>query len=262
MRSFFFAVGFWWISILYVLMAAVLALVPGSGGVRWAVKRYTKRMVQLMKLIGIEPVVRGREKLPPAPFILAPKHSSYGDGFMMYVQFDAVAFVTGDHLEKFPLVPKVLEKLGAIVIDNCGGPEARKDLASSFARAAEDKRIVLIYPEGHLTKVGEHKRFRSGVWHMQEASQWPVVPVATSLGLRWQQEDYRKYPGPAVIEFLDPIPPGLGKDEFLERLGGAIMSNTNRLIEEGRVWDKANGIVRAPEAPTSDAKPDAVSQDS
>jgi 1-acyl-sn-glycerol-3-phosphate acyltransferase len=79
---------------------------------------------------------------------------------------------------------------------------------------------------------------------MQEASKWPVVPVATSLGLRWQQEDFQKFPGPAVIEFLDPIPPGLGKDEFLERLGGAIMSNTDRLIEEGREWDKANGLKR------------------
>lgn len=246
MRAFAFCVGFWWISILYVLMAALLALAPGRKGVRWAVKRYTRRMVQLMKLVGIRPEVRGRERLPPAPFILAPKHSSYGDGFLMYVQFDDVAFVTGDHLERFPLVPKVLEKLGAIVIDNCGGPEARKDLAQSFAKAAEDKRIVLIYPEGHLCKVGEHKRIRAGVWHMQEASQWPVVPVATSLGLRWQEQDYAKYPGPAVIEFLDPIAPGLGKDEMVRALGDAIRLNTDRLIEEGREWDRANGVKRKP----------------
>jgi 1-acyl-sn-glycerol-3-phosphate acyltransferase len=252
MRSFFFNISFWWISTLYVLLAALLALTPGHKGVRWAVRRYSRRMVQLMKLTGIRPEARGRERLPPAPFIVAPKHSSYGDGFMMYVQFDDIAFVTGDHLERFPLVPKVLEKLGAIVIDNCGGPEARKDLAASFARAAEDKRIVLIYPEGHLAKVGEHHRYRSGVWHMQEASQWPVVPVATSLGLRWQQEDFQKFPGPAVIEFLDPIMPGLGKDEFLVRLEREIETNTHRLIEEGRVWDRANNIERPAPSP---AKP-------
>lgn len=146
-------------------------------------------------------------------------------------------------------MPKVLEKLGAIVIDNCGGPEARRDLEASFARAAEEKRIVLIYPEDHLTRVGEHKRFRAGVWHMQEASHWPVVPVATSLGLRWQKQDYDKYPGPAVIEFLDPIPPGLGKDEFMDRLGGAIRGNTDRLVEDGRVWDNANGTKRPAAVP-------------
>jgi 1-acyl-sn-glycerol-3-phosphate acyltransferase len=254
MRSFIFTVGFWWVSILYVLMAAILALVPGRKGVRWAVKRYSKRMVQLMKLVGIKPEVRGRERLPPPPFIVAPKHSSYGDGFLMYIQFDDVAFVTGDHLERFPLVPKVLEKLGAIVIDNCGGPEARKDLAASFARAAEDKRIVLIYPEGHLTKVGEHKPIRVGVWHMQETSQWPVVPVATSLGLRWQEQDFAKFPGPAVIEFLDPIPPGLGKDEMVARLGEAIRSNTDLLVEEGRAWDRTNGISRKPEQAKASAQ--------
>lgn len=259
MRSFFFNVGFWWISTLYVLLAALLALAPGRGGVRWAVRRYSKRMVQLMKLIGIRPEVRGRERLPPPPFIVAPKHSSYGDGFMMYVQFDDIAFVTGDHLERFPLVPKVLEKLGAIVIDNCGGPEARKDLAASFAKAAEDKRIVLIYPEGHLAKVGERHRYRSGVWHMQEASQWPVVPVATSLGLRWQQEDFRKFPGPAVIEFLEPIAPGLAKDEFLAVLEERVESNTGRLIEEGRAWDRANAIERPAPAPRTIAKEDLVS---
>jgi 1-acyl-sn-glycerol-3-phosphate acyltransferase len=249
LRSFFFNIGFWVISTVYVVLAAILALTPGHKGVRWAVRRYSRRMVQLMKLIGIRPEARGRERLPPAPFIVAPKHSSYGDGFLMYVQFNDVAFVTGDHLERFPLVPKVLEKLGAIVIDNCGGPEARRDLEASFARAAKDKRIVLIYPEGHLTKVGEHKRFRAGVWHMQEASGWPVVPVATNLGLRWQQEDFRKFPGPAVIEFLDPIPPGLGKDEFLKRLAEAVTTNTDRLIEEGRTWDRAHDLKRpAPSA--------------
>jgi 1-acyl-sn-glycerol-3-phosphate acyltransferase len=259
MRSFVFNVGFWWISILYVLLAAILALTPGRKGVRWAVRRYSRRMVQLMKLTGIQPEARGRERLPPPPFIVAPKHSSYGDGFMMYVQFDDIAFVTGDHLERFPLVPKVLEKLGAIVIDNCGGPEARKDLAASFARAADDKRIVLIYPEGHLSKVGERHRYRSGVWHMQEASQWPVVPVATSLGLRWQQEDFQKFPGPAVIEFLEPIMPGLGKDEFLKLLEERVETNTNRLLEEGRAWDRANGVERPTAAHTTVAKEDPVS---
>ena len=55
MRALVFAAGFWWVSFWYVLMAAVLALTPGRSGVRWAVKRYSHRMVQLMKLVGIQP---------------------------------------------------------------------------------------------------------------------------------------------------------------------------------------------------------------
>jgi 1-acyl-sn-glycerol-3-phosphate acyltransferase len=37
-----------------------------------------------------------------------------------------------------------------------------------------------------------------------------------------------------VAEILDPIPPGLGKDEFFERVQNAIESATARLIAEGR----------------------------
>jgi 1-acyl-sn-glycerol-3-phosphate acyltransferase len=37
-----------------------------------------------------------------------------------------------------------------------------------------------------------------------------------------------------VAEVLDPIPPGLGKDEFFERLQSVIEDATARLIAEGR----------------------------
>lgn len=240
MRSLAFNILFWIVSALYVFLCAVLALLPGRGAVRWGVRRYVRRMVWLMRTVGgIKTEARGRERLPDGPFIIAAKHSSYGDGFLMMSQFDDLAFVTGDHLERFPFVANVLQKLGAIAVDNCGGPEARKDLSASFKEAAADGRPVLIYPEGHLARVGEKHRYRSGVWHMQEASGWPVVPVATNLGLRWQCEDWEKTPGVAVIEFLDPIPAGLPKAEFLERLERVVEGHTTRLIAEGRVADEA-----------------------
>jgi 1-acyl-sn-glycerol-3-phosphate acyltransferase len=37
-----------------------------------------------------------------------------------------------------------------------------------------------------------------------------------------------------VAEILNPIPPGLGKEEFFERLQSDIESATARLIAEGR----------------------------
>ena len=44
---------------------------------------------------------------------------------MIYPEIKDLAFVTGDHLEKFPLVGGILRKLGAIVIDTCGGGERK-----------------------------------------------------------------------------------------------------------------------------------------
>ena len=233
MRSFAFALAYWTLSIGYGLAAAFAALAPGRGATGWIIRRYVKRMVQAMRLLaGIKLQVRGRERLPAGAFIIASKHQSWGDGFAVYDQFEDLAFVTGDHLEKFPLLGTVLRKLGAIVVNNCGGREARDALKHRSADAHAAGRKILIYPEGNLAKVGEKFRYRSGVWHMYRDFDMPVVPLASNLGLFWSQEDFRKTPGLATIEFLEPIPTGLGKEEFLARLEAAVEDRTAELIAE------------------------------
>ena len=233
LRSLAFAVAYWALSISYTLAAVIAALLPGRAATGWIIRGYVRRMVQSMQLLaGIRLQVRGRERLPPGGFIIAAKHQSWGDGFCVYDQFEDLAFVTGDHLEKFPLMATVLRKLGAIVVNNCGGREAREALKTRAADAHREGRRILIYPEGNLAKVGEKFRYRSGVWHMYRDFDMPVVPLATNLGLFWAGEAFRKHPGTATIEFLDPIPTGLGKEEFLARLEAAVEGRTAELVAE------------------------------
>ena len=233
MRSLAFNIAYWVLSIGYTLAAVIAALAPGRAATGWIIRRYVKRMVQAMRLLaGIRIQYRGEDRLPSGAFILAAKHQSWGDGFSVYDRFQDLAFVTGDHLEKFPLMATVLRKLGAIVVNNCGGRDARESLKSRAADAHRDGRKILIYPEGNLAKVGEKFRYRSGVWHMYRDFDMPVVPVAANLGLFWPQEAFEKHPGTATLEFLDPIPTGLGKEEFLARLEAAVEGRTAELVAE------------------------------
>ncbi|KPF79278.1 acyltransferase [Brevundimonas sp. AAP58] len=235
MRSLAFAVAYWVLSISYGLSAAFAALIPGRDATAAVIRAYVRRMVQAMRVLaGIRIEVRGRERLPSGAFIIASKHQSWGDGFATYDQFDDLAFVTGDHLEKFPLLGTVLRKLGAIVVNNCGGREARESLKQRGADAHREGRRILIYPEGNLARVGEKFRYRSGVWHMYRDFDMPVVPLASNLGLFWPQEEFEKTPGTATLEFLDPIPTGLDKEEFLARLEAAVETRTAELIAEAR----------------------------
>jgi 1-acyl-sn-glycerol-3-phosphate acyltransferase len=126
----------------------------------------------------------------------------------------------------------VLKKLGAIVVNSCGGREARDSLKQRGADAHAEGRKILIFPEGHLAKIGTKYRYRSGVWHMYRDFDMPVVPLATNLGLFWPEEKYEKHTGTATLEFLDPIPTGLGKDEFLARLEAVVEGKTDDLIAE------------------------------
>ena len=75
----------------------------------------------------------------------------------------------------------------------------------------------------------------------------PCVPVALNSGLFWPRRKFMRYPGTIVVEFLDPIPPGLDKSAFATRLQHDIETATARLIEEGRAELARNGIVLPPQ---------------
>ncbi|MEL6567201.1 MAG: 1-acyl-sn-glycerol-3-phosphate acyltransferase [Pseudomonadota bacterium] len=239
MRSFLFAASYWLLSILYVLISLPFLALPGRGAVTSVIRSYTRAMNGALALFaGIRKDVRGREHLPDGAFIIAAKHQSWGDGFLIYPEVKNLAFVTGDHLEKLPLVGGILRKLGAIVIDTCGGGERKAaSLAEGMALAKAEGRRVLIYPEGHLAPVDSHFRYKAGVWHMARAMDVPVIPVATNLGVFWAQEDHKKRPGTAVIEFLEPLSAGEDKAAFLEQLTDRVESQTAQLVAEARGGD-------------------------
>jgi 1-acyl-sn-glycerol-3-phosphate acyltransferase len=235
LRNRLFNAYYWVLSIFYGLTAAFLALAPGRGPMTWAIRTYTRRMLWAMDaLAGIKIELRGQEKLPQGAFIIAAKHHSWGDGFVMFANVPNLSFVTGDHMERFPLVGAILRKFGAIIVDSCGGPEARKALSESAAQVAAEGRRILIYPEGHLAKPGEKFRYRTGVFYMSKDFDLPVVPVATNLGCFWEQTSAKKTPGTATIEFLDPIPTGLERGEFLARLEAVVETRSQELIAMAR----------------------------
>ena len=235
MRSIAFAAYYWVLSVFYALLTALFALFPGRAPMAWALSLYTRRMLWAMHWIaGIKVDVKGGERLPKGAFIIAAKHHSWGDGFVMFAHVDNLAFVTNDGLEKIPLLRGILRKFGAIVVNNCGGPEARRALADRAAAAHAEGRRILIYPEGNLAKPGERYRYRTGVFYMYRDFDLPVVPVATNLGLFWRQQDFHKTPGTATVEILDPIPPGLDRDAFMARLEAVIETRTSELIARAR----------------------------
>ena len=233
-RGLIFTGIYYVISAYFVLTALPLLLLPWRGPIRWHIKNYTRCVNLLLRYVcGIRKEVRGRENLPDGPYILAPKHASWGDGFLIYPEIEKLGFVTGDHLEKLPLVGGILGKLGAIVIRTCGGGDGKaKSLIAGIERIKGQNRRLLIYPEGHLAPVGFHFRYKAGVWHIQQALNIPIVPVATNLNCYWQQEEMRKSPGVAVLEFLPPIPPGLSKDDALQQLTQSVETRSAELIGE------------------------------
>ena len=233
MRSFFFNILFYAFTAFFAILCVLLSFLPGRKPIMYGLLVYTKTMMWLMRVIaGIDVQVSGHDRLPEkGPYIIAPKHQSYGDGFVMFSQFFDLSFVTGDHLEKFMTLKRILRKAGAVVIDSCGGSDARDRLQERAAIVRKEGRKLLIYPEGHLSRIGTHHRYRKGIFFMYEDFDCPVVPVATNLGQRWNQNDWTKHKGIAHVEFLEPIMPGLGKDAFMQVLENRIETRSLELLD-------------------------------
>jgi 1-acyl-sn-glycerol-3-phosphate acyltransferase len=48
----------------------------------------------------------------------------------------------------------------------------------------------------------------------------------------WGRRSFLKRPGLAVVEFLDPIPPGLPISEFMARMQAEVEEASDRLMRE------------------------------
>jgi 1-acyl-sn-glycerol-3-phosphate acyltransferase len=244
LRNLLFLTAYWATSIITAILALPLLLWPSRKPLMRWVRGYSRMMVHWMRIIGgIELEVRGREHMPAGAAIIAAKHQSWGDGFCMFSQFDDLAFISGDHLDKLPLIGRILRKMGAVMVTGCGNVEDRaKVTQDGVGKARQDGRAILIYPEGRLTPVGHYAPYKKGVFHMMEAYDAPVVPVATNLGLFWPRHAWDLKPGKAVIEFLEPIQPGLGKDAFmallLERIETASLAllPADFVLPKERMW--------------------------
>ena len=88
-------------------------------------------------------------------------------------------------------------------------------------RAGEEVRRgrqLIIFPEGTRTAVDAPPRLqdrrRPDLCRLRRA----CLPVALNSGLFWPRRTFMRYPGTLVVEFLDPLPPGLTRDEFIARV--------------------------------------------
>ena len=96
-------------------------------------------------------------------------------------------------------------------------------------------RQLVIFPEGTRPPSARRQHYKSRRRQIYVESDVPCIPVALNSGLFWPRRTFLRYPGTLVVEFLDPLPPGLPRDEFLVRLRTAIEEATNRIVDAARV---------------------------
>lgn len=234
-RSFTFNVVFYGWSFFCTLFLLPLLFFPHTYAL-WGVRFWTAGIFwSCDHILGLHFQVRGLENIPKGPLILAAKHQSVWETLIFHHLLFDPAIVLKQELLRIPLFGWYLKKAGTIPLSRSKnkGSQALKILLKKAQAALGKGQQILIFPEGTRSKPGQKGTYHAGVASLYLHLKVPVVPVALNSGLYWPRRGFFKSPGIVIVEFLDPIYPGLSRQDFMKRLEHDIESKTNELIKEG-----------------------------
>jgi 1-acyl-sn-glycerol-3-phosphate acyltransferase len=249
-RSVLFNVLFY-LSMVVLMCLALPTLVLPRWGILGVVRFWARSNNWLLRIIcGITVELRGLERIPPGALLIAAKHQSLWETFALVPLFADPAFILKRELMWVPLWGWLARKAQMIPVDRGARSQALAAIAASAKIELARNRQIVIFPEGTRRPPGAAPSYKYGVVHLYAESGVRCLPIALNSGLFWPRRSIRRYPGTIVVEFLDPIAPGLDKQVFFERLQEVIETATARLIAEG---ERQRGVTGGrPAAPLAD----------
>jgi 1-acyl-sn-glycerol-3-phosphate acyltransferase len=234
LRSLLFNVLFYAVLVFWAIVALPTFLMPPRAMLTIAGWWANSTLFLMRVICNIKVEFRGVEKIPKGPLVIASKHQSFWETFTLLGFFDRPIFILKRQLIYIPVFGQFLTKTGMIAIDRSAGVKALLDMTRRARDAVRSGCQLVIFPEGTRRAPGARPDYKTGFAQIYSACGVQCLPVALNSGLFWPRRTFMRYPGTLVVEFLDPLPPGLPKDEYITRVRNAIEEATGRIVEAGR----------------------------
>jgi 1-acyl-sn-glycerol-3-phosphate acyltransferase len=233
-RSVTFNVLFY-LNLFVLLIAALPTLAMPRWGILAVARFWARTNLWLLRTVcGITVEFSGLEKIPRGPLIVACKHQSLWETFALVLLLPDPAYIMKRELMWIPFFGWYTAKAGMIAVDRSKGSRALADMNVCVRRELARNRQVIIFPEGTRRPPGAEPQYKYGVVHLYLETGVACLPVALNSGLFWPRRSVRRNPGTIRVEVLDPIPPGLSKDDFFDLLQRRIEAATACLVDEGK----------------------------
>ncbi len=227
--------AFFYVNTTFMLFLALPTFFLPFQAIVWVAKTWGRINLFMLRVIcGVKFELRGREKIPKGPLLVAAKHQSAWETFALVHLFDDPLFIVKRELTWIPIFGWLMIKGRMVPVDRSAGGQALAAMTERARIELAANRQLIIFPEGTRRAAGAEPRYKHGVAHLYASMQVPCVPIALNSGLFWPRRTLLRIPGTVIVEILDPIQPGLDKEVFFKRLQSDIETATARLIEEGR----------------------------
>ena len=157
--------------------------------------------------------VRGADNVPlKGGCLVVCNHISYLDGMILGPNLPRHGkYLVYERFTKIPIIGFFLRSLGVIPIAGDGGRRALVNSIDAAIKAAEAGEVVVIFPEGKLTRSGQVDAFARGMERIAQRANVPVVPAYIdglygSISSRAAEKDLPIPRRPVELRIGEPLP--------------------------------------------------------
>lgn len=231
----------WLLSVIFVIQNALAMGVLGivflpwavfsSRGARVACMSYCRWVIWTARwMIGLRTEVRGQP--PQGEVMIAAKHQSFLDILIIFGSVPAAKFIMKRELLWTPVIGLYAYRIGCVPVNRGKRGQAIKKMIADVASGAANPGQLVIYSQGTRVRPGDYKSYKVGTFALYDQLEQPCVPAATNAGLFWPKGTMLRKPGLAVVEFLDPIAPGMEQRPFMAQLERDVEARSDALSAE------------------------------
>lgn len=178
--------------------------------------------------LGVE--IRG--PVPKGAVLVASKHFSAWETIALMAILRHPSMVMKKSLLRLPVNGWYSRKMRMLAVDRTAGASAIRSMAAGAGLVLGENRPVVIFPEGTRKQLHDPPDYKPGVAALYSMLGVTCIPAAHNSGIFWAGGFMRR-PGTITLEFLEPIPPGLSRGEFMATLEQRIETATEKLLAKG-----------------------------
>ena len=176
-------------------------------------------------------IIKGEKNIiKDKKFFIASSHQSMFETFYLQTIYNSPVFILKKELLFIPIFGWYLKKIGSISIKR---NKVTKDNLGFFEEISllttKSNRPIIIFPQGTRVLPNERPPFKKGVSRIYEELKIPCQPVAINSGFVWPKKGFKNLDKTITISILEPISPGIEKEEFIKTLEKKIYTELNSI---------------------------------
>ena len=220
--SLFFFIGIFFISIIFIPSLVLPQKIVLFGG---KVMGYWTKIC-LKVFLSTKIIIKGKENIiKDSKFFIASSHQSMFETFFLQTIFNSPVFILKKELLLIPIFGWYLRKIGSISINR---NKVSKENLGFFGEISKiiktTNRPLIIFPQATRVLPLERPPFKKGVGRIYEELNILCQPIAINSGYVWPKKGNKIPNKVIVVSIIEPINPGLNKDDFIQLVEKKIYS--------------------------------------